>query len=119
MLEWFAKSFEKMCSICAGFNFIVLGILGAFLGYFIGDNILYDYEILLAIVFLCIGLIVAFFINVMTFGFIAQITEIRSKLDLLYKSSDSIDYMLKESEFDSDITEIKNSVKNIESKIIK
>ena len=119
MLEWFAKSFEKMCSICAVFNFIILGILGAFIGHFIGDNILYDYEILLAIVFLAIGLIIAFFINVMTFGFIAQITEIRRRLDSLYKSSDSIDYMLKESEFDSEITEIKNSVKNLESNLIK
>ena len=114
MLGWFAKIFEKMCSICAGFNFILLGSLGAFLGYNIGYRIIYEYEILLAIVFLAIGVIIALFVNVMTFGFIAQITEIRRKIELLYNSSDSIDYMLKETKFDEEISDIKKGVENIE-----
>ena len=119
MLEWFAKTFEKMCSICATVNFIICGILGGFIGYHIGDDIIYDYEILLCIVFLILGVVIAFFINVMTFGFLAQITEIRRKIDLLAASSDSIDYMLKESNFDTDIEEIKNTVKTIEGEIKK
>ena len=119
MLEWFAKIYEKMCSICAGFNFILLGILGAVIGYNIGARIIYDYEILLAIVFLVIGVIIALFLNVMTFGFIAQITEIRRRLELIYTSSDSIDYMLKGTNFDEEITNIKKSVENIEEIIKK
>ena len=118
MLEWLAKIFENMCLICATVNFIICGIVGGFIGYHIGDDIII-YEILLCIVFLILGVVIAFFINVMTFGFLAQITEIRKKIDLLAASSDSIDYMLKESNFDTDIEEIKNTVKTIEEEIKK
>ena len=47
------------------------------------------------------------------------ITKIIKYLKLLYGSSDSIDYMLKEANFDTDIEEIKTTVKNIEGEIIK
>ncbi len=59
MLETFAKTFEKMCSICAGVNYIIFCVLGGIIGYFIGYHILYDYEALLFIGFIIIGVLIA------------------------------------------------------------
>lgn len=99
MLKWLAKMFEKMCSVCVVVNFIIGGIVGGTIGSKIGnDNA--------STTLLCLigGLIIAFFINIMSFGFLAQIIEIRKKVDLLEqiietrdeedllaKSSDNID----------------------------
>ena len=95
MLKWLAKMFEKMCTICVIANFVIGGVVGGIIGI---NNI--------SIIPLCIigGLIIAFFINIMGFGFLAQIIEIRKKIDLLEqivetrdeedlltKSSDNID----------------------------
>ena len=89
MLKWLSKMFEKMCSICVIMNFVIGGIAGGIIAG-IGGGI--------------VGLIIAFFINIMGFGFLAQIIEIRKKVDLLEqiietrdeedllaKSSDNID----------------------------
>ena len=95
MLKWLAKMFEKMCTVCVIANFVIGGAVGVIIGI---NNI--------SIFPLCIigGLIIAFFINIMGFGFLAQIIEIRKKIDLLEqivevrdeedllaKSSDKID----------------------------
>lgn len=95
MLKWLAKMFEKMCTVCVIANFVIGGVAGVIIGI---NNI--------SIIPLCIigGLIIAFFINIMGFGFLAQIIEIRKKIDLLEqivetrdeedlltKSSDNID----------------------------
>ncbi|MBO4858689.1 MAG: hypothetical protein J5527_09255 [Treponema sp.] len=104
MLEKFAKSFESVCEFGAVLNFIIFGGAGAYLGY--------RTNMILAIVLLIIGILIAFLLNVLTFGFIAQIIEIR-------KSLHSIDYMLSEAKFDTDIAEIKNTVSKIEEKIAK
>ena len=56
----------------------------------------------------------------MCFGILSiYIVRILKYLEQLYKKSDSIDYMLSESDFDTDISAIKNSVNNIEMKISK
>ena len=95
MLKWLAKMFEKMCTVCVIAIFVIGGVVGLIIGI---NNI--------SIIPLCIigGLIIAFFINIMGFGFLAQIIEIRKKIDLLEqivetrdeedlltKSSDNID----------------------------
>ena len=74
MLKWLAKKFEQMCSVCVIVNFIIGGIAGVIIG---SHNA--------SITLLCLigGLLIAFFINVMSFGFLAQIIEIRKKLDSL------------------------------------
>ena len=95
MLKWLAKMFEKMCTVCVIANFVIGGVAGVIIGI---NNI---YAILFCIIG---GLIIAFFINIMGFGFLAQIIEIRKKIDLLEqivetrdeedlltKSSDNID----------------------------
>ena len=93
MLKWLAKMFEKVCTVCVIANFVIGGVAG------VGTNNI-------STIPLCIigGLIIAFFINIMGFGFLAQIIEIRKKIDLLEqiveirdeedlltKSSDNID----------------------------
>ena len=95
MLKWLAKMFEKMCTVCV----IAIFVIGGVAGGIIGINNISTFP-------LCIigGLIIAFFINIMGFGFLAQIIEIRKKIDLLEqivetrdeedlltKSSDNID----------------------------
>ena len=96
MLKWLAKMFEKMCTVCVIAIFVIGGVAGGIIG---GINNI-------STIPLCIigGLIIAFFINIMGFGFLAQIIEIRKKIDLLEqivetrdeedlltKSSDNID----------------------------
>ena len=78
MLKWLAKMFEKMCIVCVIENFVIGGVAGGIIGI---NNI--------STIPLCIigGLIIAFFINIMGFGFLAQIIEIRKKIDLLSKNS--------------------------------
>ena len=95
MLKWLSKMFEKMCTVCVIANFVIGGVAGGINGI---NNI--------STIPFCIsgGLIIAFFINIMGFGFLAQIIEIRKKIDLLEqivetrdeedlltKSSDKID----------------------------
>ena len=74
MLKWLAKMFEKMCTVCVIANFVIGGVAGGIIGI---NNI--------STIPFCIigGLIIAFFINIMGFGFLAQIIEIRKKIDLL------------------------------------
>ena len=92
MLKWLAKMFEKVCSVCVIVNFVIGGVAGGIIG---GGNI--------SIILPCIigGLIIAFFINVMSFGFLAQIIEIRKKVDLLEKiveTRDEEDLLVKSSD---------------------
>ena len=74
MLKWLAKMFEKMCTVCVIANFVIGGVAGVITGVIVGINNI-------SIIPLCIigGLIIAFFINIMGFGFLAQIIEIRKK----------------------------------------
>ena len=83
MLKFFAKCFEAVCCILAVINFIVLGSLGGFLGYYLADNVIYENPTLYVILLSIVGIAVAFFINVLSFGLISQITEIRRNLELL------------------------------------
>ena len=81
MLKWLAKAFEQMCSVCVIVKFIIGGIAGGIIGSKIGnDNA--------SITLLCFvgGLLIAFFINIMSFGFLTQIIEIRKNLDSLVKN---------------------------------
>ena len=73
MLKWLSKIFEKMCSVCVIMNFVIGGIAGIAIGGSTGN----------ALFCFIGGLIIAFFVNVMSFGFLAQIIEIRKKVDLL------------------------------------
>ena len=110
MIEWIAEKFERICSITVVLNFILCGGVGAFIGYNLEG-------IGLCFLFLIIGVGVAFFLNVLTFGFIAQFIEIRKSVEKLFVATDDIEYMLKETNFDEEITNIKVIVKNIEEKI--
>ena len=82
MLEWLSKMFEQMCSACVIVNFFICGIAGGIIGDKIGNG---DASKTL----LCFigGLLIAFFVNIIIFGFLAQIIEIRKKVDLLSKNS--------------------------------
>ena len=83
MLKWLSEAFEQMCLVCVIVNFIIGGIAGVVIGSKIGnDNA--------SITLLCVivGLLIAFFINVMRFGFLTQIIEIRKNLDSLVKNSE-------------------------------
>ena len=62
---------------------------------------------LIGVILICFGILSIF------------LSKIINYVEQLFKSSDSIDYMLKEADFDSDITEIKKSVKNLETHLIK
>ena len=76
MLKWLSKMFEKMCSVCVIMNFVIGGAVGGTIGG-ITENALFCLFCFIG------GLIIASFINVMSFGFLAQIIEIRKKVDLL------------------------------------
>ncbi len=87
MLKLFSKCFEAVCSILAVINFIAFGAFGGYLGYYIGNNILGESPVLYAVLVGIAGIAIAFFINVLIFGFISQIFEIRKNLELLNKKS--------------------------------
>ena len=83
MLKWLSEAFEQMCLVCVIVNFSIGGIAGVVIGSKIGnDNA--------SITLLCVivGLLIALFINVMRFGFLTQIIEIRKNLDSLVKNSE-------------------------------
>ena len=82
MLKLFAKCFEAVCSILTVINFILFGSLGGFLGYYLAEHVIYENPIPYAIILGIAGIAVAFFVNVFTFGFVAQITEIRRNLEI-------------------------------------
>ena len=82
MLEWLSKTFETMCSACVIINFVICGIAGGIIGDKIGNG--NTSKTLLCFIG---GLLIAFFVNVINFGFLAQIIEIRKKVDLLSKNS--------------------------------
>ena len=68
--------FEKMCTVCVIINFIIGGVVGGI----IGDKIVND-DTSTTLLYFVGGLLIALFINVMNFGFLAQIIEIRKKVD--------------------------------------
>lgn len=82
MFKWFAESFEKLCTFCATVNFLVFVVIGGIVGKIVGEIFYSDHLILL---FIILGLVISFFINVMTFGFISQITEMRRSLSEIEK----------------------------------
>ena len=79
MLKWLSKAFEQMCSVCVIVNFIIGGIAGGIIG---------SHNASITLLCVIVGLLIAFFINVMSFGFLAQIIEIRKNLDSLVKNSE-------------------------------
>ena len=78
MLKWLSEMFEKMCSACVIVNFIIYGVAGGI----IGDKV-WNSDISKTLLCFIGGLLIAFFVNIMNFGFLAQIIEIRKKVDLL------------------------------------
>ena len=78
MLKWLSEMFEKVCSFFVIVNFVICGIAGGTIGVMIGNGNI-------SLILLCFigGLLIAFFINVINFGFLAQIIEIRKKVDTL------------------------------------
>ena len=114
MLEWFSKKFEQICSIIAVINFIAFGVAGAFLGSSFGHG---HSSAGKGFLFFIIGVVIAFFVNMMTFGFIAQFIEIRKGVERLSVATRDIEGMLEKTNFDEEITNIKVIVKIIEEKI--
>ena len=82
MLKWLSKTFETMCSACVIINFVIYGVVGGIIGDKIGNG-----DISKTLLCFIGGLLIAFFVNTINFGFLAQIIEIRKKVDLLSKSS--------------------------------
>ena len=82
MFKWLSEMFEKMCAICVIVNFVICGVAGGIIGDKIENS-----EASKTLLCFIGGLLIAFFINVMNFGFLAQIIEIRRKVDLLSKNS--------------------------------
>ena len=80
MLKWLSEMFEKMCSFFVIVNFIICGIAGGI----IGDKIETG-DISKTLLYFIGGLLIAFFVNIIIFGFLAQIIEIRKKVDSLEK----------------------------------
>ena len=70
--------FEKMCSACVIINFAICGVAGGIIGDKIGNC-----EVSTTLLCFIGGLAIAFFVNTIIFGFLAQIIEIRKKVDLL------------------------------------
>ena len=62
---------------------------------------------LIGVILICFGVLSIFLKKIIRY------------LELLHKSSDSIDYMLQEANFDTDIEDIKKTVNNIEEAIKK
>ena len=83
MLEWLSKMFETMCSVCVIMNFVIYGVMGGIIGDKIGNG-----DTSKTLLCFIIGLAIAFFINVINFGFLAQIIQIRKKVDSLAKNSE-------------------------------
>ena len=82
MLGWLSKAFEQMCVVCVIINFAICGVVGGVIGSKIGND-----NVSTTLLYFVGGLLIAFFINVMNFGFLAQIIEIRKKVDSLAKNS--------------------------------
>ena len=82
MLKWLSEMFEKMCSACVIVNFVICGIAGGIIGDTIGNG-----DASKTLLYFIGGLLIAFFVNIIIFGFLAQIIEIRKKVDLLSKNS--------------------------------
>ena len=82
MLGWLSKAFEQMCVVCVIINFAICGVAGGVIGSKIGND-----NVSTTLLYFVGGLLIAFFINVMNFGFLAQIIEIRKKVDSLAKNS--------------------------------
>ena len=82
MLEWLSKMFEQMCSACIIVNFVICGIAGGIIGDEIGNG-----DASKTLLYFIGGLLIAFFVNIIIFGFLAQIIEIRKKVDSLSKNS--------------------------------
>ena len=83
MLEWLSKAFEQMCTVCVIINFIIGGVAGGVIGSKIGNG-----DTSKTLLCFIVGLVFALFVNVMNFGFLAQIIEIRKKVDSLAKNSE-------------------------------
>ena len=69
-----------MCSACVIINFVIYGVVGGIIGDKIENG-----DISKTLLYFIGGLLIAFFINVINFGFLAQIIEIRKKVDSLEK----------------------------------
>ena len=83
MLGWLSKAFEQICTVCVIINFIIGGVAGGIIGDKIGND-----NASTTLLYFIGGLLIAFFINTMNFGFLAQIIEIRKKVDSLAKNSE-------------------------------
>ena len=83
MLEWLSKVFEQMCTVCVIVNFAIGGVAGGIIGSKIGDD-----NASTTLLYFIGGLLIALFVNTISFGFFAQIIEIRKKVDSLAKNSE-------------------------------
>ena len=84
MLKLCTKFFEEICSIVAVIFILDFVALGAFFGHYVGEYLSIN-PVLCAVIFGIVGFILGFFFDVLTFGFIAQVIEIRKHLERLDK----------------------------------
>ena len=91
MLKWYAKKFELACEILNILIFIGFAITGGVYAYSIrkGRWLYYDDSIMgyrdetfwYVVLFVLIGLVLAFVVNILVFGFIGQFIEMRKQLE--------------------------------------
>jgi len=114
MIEWLRSKFSSLICVFFVLTVIFSTIKGAVIGSALGS------------LFLLLGLILGFIFGllagILVYGFLATVINISESLDsvltginTLYKVSDSIDYMLRETAFDKEISEIKDSVNAIKN----
>ena len=74
MLEWLSEMFEKMCSACVIINFVIYGIAGGIIGDKIGNG-----DISKTLLCFIGGLLIAFFTNIINFGFWHKLLKLEKK----------------------------------------
>lgn len=85
LMKFYAWSFEKVCTVAS----VLILILGMIAGFVVGYGFIADLlnlwkqeeQIAVGVGFLLGGAALAMMFNIIVFGFIAQITEIKKSLD--------------------------------------
>lgn len=86
MLKFFGDCLEKLCSAFAIIIWLWFTGIGAVIGYCVPIERISDIEYLkplMAVLGGGIGFIISFFINILTFGFVANIISMRKSLEAI------------------------------------
>ena len=84
MIKFFAKFYEEICTLLAIIVLLVFIAAGAYFGHYLGDYLDMTPSTC-AVILGLVGFIVGLLLDFFTFGFIAQIIEIKKHLERLDK----------------------------------